>query len=167
MSAGVEEWRGRLAGARWVPPGNQHVTLKFLGWTDPARLEDVQAACRAAAAPLEPGLVRPAGFGVFPGPRRARVLWVGIEDEHDLLASAARGLDAALAPLGWVPEKRPFHAHVTVARLPSPQAVEGVTSREELGCEPFLVGSFTLWQSLLSNRGPRYTALEDFPLGIS
>lgn len=167
VSAAAAEWRPRLASARWVPPANQHVTLKFLGPTDPARLAEVQAACRGVAAVLQPAPVRLAGLGAFPTPRRARVLWVGLRDEHDLLERVAAALDGALGPLGWPPEKRPFHAHVTMARFPSPQPVEGITGQEGLGCDPFLVESFALWQSRLSARGARYESLDAFPLGVS
>ena len=164
----VEEWRKRLPDARWAPPAARHVTLKFLGSTDPTRLEDVREACRAVATRLEPAVVRPAGFGGFPSARRARVLWVGVEDEHALLRRTAAGLDDALTPLGWPSEKRPFHAHLTVARFRSPRSLESLGDQGEPNdCPTFLVRSFALWQSHLSPRGASYSALDDFPLGAS
>ncbi|HEY7827833.1 MAG TPA: 2'-5' RNA ligase family protein, partial [Candidatus Limnocylindrales bacterium] len=63
---------------RWIRMDGLHLTLRFLGPTDPGRLPEAEAAVRAAvpgSAPFEVGL---AGAGVFPNPARPRVLWLGI-----------------------------------------------------------------------------------------
>src|SRR5215469_14052991 len=79
----IERLRQESRGARWVRPEGMHVTLKFLGETDPKNL----AAIRGALAGLRsPGRVemRFRGLGFFPDGRRPRVLWCGIEASPNL-----------------------------------------------------------------------------------
>jgi 2'-5' RNA ligase len=101
---------------RWVSPAAYHVTLKFLGW---ARREVIGAIDDAVGAALTGErafqlIVR--GAGAFPRADRARVLWVGVSDPGGALARSAAAVERALAPLGFAPEGRPFHAHITVGR---------------------------------------------------
>ena len=79
-------------------------------WPDSAR-----ARCAVPG-----GDVRLGGGGAFPSERRARVLWLGVDEGAELLAQLAGAVGALLAPLGYEPEDRPFHAHLTLARLGRP-----------------------------------------------
>ncbi len=68
-------------------------------------------ACTAWTTPTD-------GLGTFPGPRRARVLWLGIADPEGRLRRLAGSVREALAP--EVPDldgAAPFRAHVTLARV--------------------------------------------------
>jgi 2'-5' RNA ligase len=118
--------RAQRAGipVRWVTPENFHITLKFLGW---AR-SDVEYALRdrvpAALASCRPFALAVQGVGAFPDERRASVLWAGVvhAGTADLGELAAR-LDRVCAELGFQPEKRPYHAHITLGRIREPAAV--------------------------------------------
>src|SRR5436309_2829655 len=66
--------RGRFPKARWVPPENQHVTLKFLGATWPRLSGWVIDTVAAVATSHHPVETRVSGVGAFPKPVRARVL---------------------------------------------------------------------------------------------
>jgi 2'-5' RNA ligase len=160
----VAPWRERLGKGRWVPPENWHVTMKFMGRTWPRLLDWVEGACRDAAASIRPFGVSLAGMGVFPGPTRARVLWVGFKDPEGSLPALARELDERLAR-EFKPEKRPFRGHLTVARFSPPVPVREVAEELEatrLDVEPFEVRSLVLYRSHLSPKGARYEALRSF-----
>ncbi|MGH2546726.1 MAG: RNA 2',3'-cyclic phosphodiesterase [Actinomycetota bacterium] len=162
----IEPWRERLPSGRWVKPENWHVTVKFLGRTWPRLVARVNEAAREAAAAIRPFRVGVEGMGVFPGPGRARVLWVGLVDRDDSLPALARALDDRLAD-EFPPEKRGFTPHLTVARFNPPVAVRDHV--EELAATafdvvPFRVGELVLYRSHLSPRGARYEPLERFPL---
>ena len=113
----------QLPDIRWSRrPENLHVTLKFLGQVDAANLarfvQELAAALRAI-----PGFdIRLRGFGAFPSPRDAQVIWVGVDDPaHRLgqVAAITEEVAARTAVAGDpLPGKRPFRAHVTVGRLP-------------------------------------------------
>jgi 2'-5' RNA ligase len=153
-----------LPDARLVPEENLHVTLKFLGSTDPGRVKEVEAACLEVAAGLEATEARPSGLGAFPTVRRASVVWVGLEERAGAIAALERSLSEALEPLGWVPERRTFTPHVTVARLRRASRVE----LPDIGGGPsFPVDAFELMQSFTGPSGSRYETVARFPLASS
>ena len=160
----VVRLRERWPDARWIPAENQHVTLKFLGAASADLLDPIAAACHEAAQTRTPGTVSLGGLGVFPSSKRARVLWVGLDDPAGLLASVAGGLDEALARLGFEPEARAFSPHLTVARFKRPTPVGELPS---LPPSPghFPVAGLGLWRSHLSPKGARYERLATFALG--
>lgn len=162
----VEPWRDRLPGGRWVRPETWHVTVKFLGRTYPRLVERVHGACGDAAAEIRPFRVGIEGMGVFPGPGRARVLWVGLDDRDGGLPALARALDDGLAN-EFPPEKRGFTPHLTVARFNPPVSIRNQADElaaTEFDLEPFRVGELVLYRSHLSPKGARYEPLERFPL---
>jgi len=106
-----------------VAAANLHVTIRFLGEIRDSRA--VAAAVEPVCAAHAPFRVSLARLGCFPNRKRARVVWVGL-DEGDLQAGAlATGIDAALEPLGFEPEGRPWHGHVTLGRFRSPKRLRG------------------------------------------
>jgi 2'-5' RNA ligase len=166
LARSSEPLRRRWPAARWTDPANQHVTLKFLGWADAGMLDDVHAACRAVASANAPAKLSLGELGAFPSARRARVLWVGLEDPAGLLARIARGLDESLEPLGFPGEKRAFTAHLTLARMKTPVGV-GEWPDVEIDPTPWTSRTVTLFRSHLSPKGARYEALDEIPLGGS
>ncbi|MBI4506114.1 MAG: RNA 2',3'-cyclic phosphodiesterase [Chloroflexi bacterium] len=101
---------------KWVPIGGVHLTLKFLGAAPPAQVDLIRLALAQAMGGLRALRLRLAAVGVFPGPQRPRVLWVGLAGEVEALAVVQRRVEQALAPLGYPPEGR-FTPHLTLGRL--------------------------------------------------
>jgi len=163
----IAPWRDRLPGGRWDPPEKWHVTLKFLGRTPPRLVGRVEEASRETAASVSPFEVRLTHLGVFPSPRRARVLWVGLDDPAEGLARLAAGLDERLAA-EFEPEERAFTPHLTVARFRSPARIPEPEALSAISCSapPFPVDRLVLYRShLLGPRGSRYESVGEFPLG--
>ncbi len=158
----VGEPIGRLQGARPTEPTTRHITLKFLGPTPAERLPEVCGCCGDVAADGEPCELRIEGLGAFPRPAGATVLWAGVSDPAGMLERLADGLDGAFAPMGYRPERRPFAAHVTLARFRQPVRLD-LPGLEPL--EPFLLRRIGLYRSRLSPGGARYESLAAFPLG--
>lgn len=163
----IEPWRERLPGGRWDPPEKWHVTLKFLGRTWPRLVEWVRDSSAAAAASVEPFEATLGHLGVFPSPRRARVLWMELEDPADGLRRLASGLEEQLAA-EFERERRPFTPHLTVARfrppvrIPEPDELTAASA----AAPPFEVDRLILYRShLLGPRGSRYEAVGEFALG--
>jgi 2'-5' RNA ligase len=101
---------------RWVAPQNVHLTLKFLGDVSSANLNRLAETLKGEAALHEPFSISVGGLGAFPNPRRARVLWIGL-DAPPALATLQRGVDAAALQLGYPREERPFSPHLTIGRV--------------------------------------------------
>ncbi len=161
--------RPRLPKARWVRPEAMHLTLAFLGETDPERLPELHRELGAAFAAGEPMALEVAGTGAFPPRGRKRVLWTGVEAAGDLGGLQARVAEAVERAAGVEVERRPYHPHLTLARCKPPwppSAVERFAG--DFGEEP--AGSFTaergsLIASELHPRGARYRTVESYPLG--
>jgi 2'-5' RNA ligase len=155
--------REDLPGGRWVPPENWHVTLKFLGSTWPRLVEWVEEACARVASEHAPIETRLSGLGAFPGGRRARVLWAGLDDQAGRLAAVAAGLEREVAR-EFRPEKRPFAAHLTIARFDPPVPVEGALGELQVESETFTIDRLVLYRSHLQRPAPRYEPLREFSL---
>ena len=101
---------------RWVAPHNVHLTLKFLGDVSPTTLQELAEAIKVETVSHGMFSISVGGLGAFPSPRRARVIWVGLE-APPALEALRRGVEAAAAQLGYAPEGRPFSPHLTIGRV--------------------------------------------------
>lgn len=160
----IAPWRERFPRGRWVPSENWHVTLKFLGSTWPRLLDWVMDSVEVVARGALPLDSRLEGIGAFPSPRRARVLWAGLEDRDGKLGAIAEALDEALSR-EFKPENRPFTAHLTVARFEPPVELGDEVTATEVRSEAFLVDRLVLYRSHLRRPAPVYEAVGEFPLG--
>ncbi len=158
-------WKGEFPRARWAPIENWHVTMKFLGPTWPRLVDWVKEAIGRAAATSEPFQTRLDGVGAFPPPRRARVLWAGLDDAAGRMAALAGALDDGLAK-EFAPEKRAFTPHLTVARSDPPLLLPEGFADTELAPVAFTVDHLTLFRSHLRRPAPLYEPLGSFPLGF-
>ena len=101
---------------RWVKPGGIHLTLKFLGDVPANRIEEIERALTQACAGFPSFSFSVGGLGCFPNPRRPRVVWVGVREESGTLAGLQKAIEDGMEKLGFAPEGRKFHAHLTLGR---------------------------------------------------
>ena len=162
----VAPFRGRIPGARWTNPSGWHVTLKFLGTTWPRLVPTVEEAVVAAATRVASFGSALTEVGAFPSGRRARVLWAGLADSDGRFGELVKILDHLLAEY-FVPERRAFTPHLTLARLTPPRDVDEVAPGllgMPVASEAFPVDALTLYRSHLSPKGATYEALVRRPL---
>ena len=157
-------WRDRFPKARWVPEENWHVTVKFVGWTYPRLLDWVRERVSTAAAGSAPFETRLTELGAFPSPRRARVLWAGLDDRAGAMAELALAMDASMAK-EFKPEVRAFRPHLTVARSDPPLVMPDGFAGTAIEPVAFRVDHVTMFRSHLQRPAPRYEPLATFPLG--
>src|SRR5579862_1260967 len=106
-----------IPNARWVDPGNLHLTLRFIGEISEGRAADVDEALAELTA--RRFTLQLAGTGVFGG-ARPHALWVGVERSPELVKLRDK-IEQALIRIGLMPEPRKFAPHVTLARLRDPE----------------------------------------------
>ncbi len=155
---------GGLAGARWVPPENYHVTLRFIGELPGYRAEEVDLALsglrgRGFALQL-------AGIGVSEKAGRPTTLWAAAARSERLEHLQAK-VETALQRIGMPPERRRFNPHVSLARVdtvPGPALAAWVQAHNLFRSEPIPVEHFTLFSSLLGKEQPVYTPEVDYAL---
>jgi 2'-5' RNA ligase len=148
-----------------------HVTLCFLGSQLEEQIGAITATCGVVSAEQEVALTLREPMWL---PRRQpRVLAIGLEDEEGALTHLQASLAAALTAGGWYrPEKRPYLAHVTVARVGSTAREEDVRrmGRADLPAAPnlsFRGSRVVLYRSRLQRSGARYEGLASVPLRAS
>jgi 2'-5' RNA ligase len=152
-----------VAGAKWVDPGNYHLTLRFIGEVDEGTAADVdEALLRLKARPFS---VQLAGTGVF-GNGKPRQLWVGVEREP-ALATLHSKIELALIRAGLPPEPRKFAPHVTLARLREPRRDDiqhFLAATAQFRADPLRVEHFSLIASYPTKAGSVYEDQADYPL---
>lgn len=152
---------------RWVRADGLHLTLRFLGATPDERRPALATALLAAAQGVVSFRIVLSGGGAFPNPSLPRVLWLGISEGEAQLADLARRLDDQLAPLGWPRERRPFAAHLTLARTDGvPGADERARRLVELARDVELswqADRLALYRSTLGRGPARYEVVAEAP----
>jgi 2'-5' RNA ligase len=154
-----------LPGARWVPPENLHISLRFIGEVDNHHAEDIDAVLAGIHAPaFELSL---SGIGFFDSGPRVHAVWAGV-GRSEALAFLHDKVESAVVRAGLEPERRKFKPHVTLARLketpPRERLAAFMEHHEPFRCEPFEVAHFTLFRSHLGNEGSHYEPLSEYPL---
>jgi 2'-5' RNA ligase len=172
-AAAVTDIQRRLGGVRnltlrWIAPENLHITLWFLGETkEDAAARVMDAVCRPWS--IEPFNLTIGGAGAFPPSGPPRILWFGVTEGAASLEAAYRDLAARFAPLGYEAERRPYHPHVTVARIKGIDRTGSRRLKDALREHVFTAGSqrasaITVFQSRLSPHGARYEPILRVPL---
>lgn len=141
--------------SRPVPAANLHLTLAFLGQRSVAECDCMTAAAaRVTGEPFELVLDFLGGWA------RPRIQWLGASHVPDALQALVAALNGALAPCGFEPDRRPYAAHVTLARKvkePRRQSLETPIR--------WRVDEFVLAESVSTDDGVRYDLLQRWPLG--
>ncbi|MCD4824371.1 MAG: RNA 2',3'-cyclic phosphodiesterase [Phycisphaerae bacterium] len=159
-------------GQAWVQPANLHVTAVFLGDCEDAVLAEV---CRLAGevAARQPGAIEfdVRGVRVIPPRGPLRMFWADVADTTGRLGQLHADLQKALGPLGFPPENRSFHPHITLARIKyvSRQQAEAMRAVADSLAEEFFgrvrLEHLTVYTSRLTREGPVYSVAAKPTLG--
>lgn len=192
----VESALGRIAAGmrpalsfrKWTHSADYHITLHYLGNTPQDQLPAIRLAAQEAAGqanPIRLSLAAPGTFGPTASPR---VLWCGIDETNDdNIVAGTDEADPALSPLhqlhlllgerlreriGYEPEARPYHPHITLARSCegdrcSKSEIQELwhssTAREKGLRAVWPASAITVFRSHLG-RSPSYERLDSIPL---
>ena len=144
----------------WTKPSNIHLTLKFLGGVEAARIERVKKALERAARGIGPFEVEVSGSGCFPSARSPRVLWVGFSNVHERLQQLYSNIEDELAQKDFEREKRKFSPHLTIGRIRTPHNAARVAEAliaTGFESETFMATEVILMRSDLKPTGSIYT----------
>jgi RNA 2',3'-cyclic 3'-phosphodiesterase len=106
-----------LQGVRWTKRDQLHVTLRFLGNVDSQLVDELTATVQRACARFGALELNARGLGMFPNPRRPRVIWVRVADRHERLAALQRVVEAAAVTFTSEKPEPVFTGHATLGRL--------------------------------------------------
>ncbi|MCC2683890.1 MAG: 2-5 ligase, partial [Paenibacillaceae bacterium] len=171
----IADWcdrhKNQLPFQNWSHPRDYHLTLNFLGETAPETGERIGTALAEIAAYCNPFSLRLGKIGYFGASASPKVLHMDIEGDLSEASRLQKSVEAAVEPLGFPKETRPFHPHITLARkyigigrlsaedafAHAPGSDGGDTVRE------WIVRNIVLYQSHLG-RKPMYEAIKVIPL---
>ncbi len=153
---------------RWISPENYHITVKFLGEVAGDVTPSLHDAAVRVAARVAPFRISFSRFGGFPSLARPRVIFFAVSDGADRLDELASLVDREMEHNGFARERRPFRAHLTLARITrrlSPGLREALESVPQLpAATSQAVDRFVLMCSHLSRAGARYEEIGTFSL---
>jgi RNA 2',3'-cyclic 3'-phosphodiesterase len=173
---GLDQLQNALKGplqscAKWVNPESIHLTLKFLGNIELSQINSIAAAMQDTTRSFEGFRLQISGLGAFPNVTRVRVIWVGIQGDLEKLIKLQKLLDFNLAKLGYLPEKRAFVPHLTLARVrdyasPAERLALGelVSSIKNHSVFNIEINSLSLMRSQLTPKGAIYSKLRSIRL---
>ena len=176
IKAELERVQGKLrptapeSGVRWTSPGQMHLTLRFLGSVETERVERLVAELSLACRKFGPLSLRAERIGFFPNDRRPRVLWAGVHDDTNSLASLQQAVGASVNNFTSEPAEKRFVGHLTLARIKEISRAEAVgLGRAAAGFASNRFGHWTadaveLIRSQLSSDGAKYSTVAKIEL---
>ena len=144
-----------------------HVTLKFLGETDPSQFEAIKESLAVVGGgPVELAATHAA---CFPERGTVRIVAAVLGGDLKRLKALHGAVEQRCTYLGFRREDRPYRAHVTLARARPvlPPVTRKLVTDLTVPLWPgptFHAGSFVLFQSRLTPQGSQYTKLHEFSL---
>jgi 2'-5' RNA ligase len=160
----IDQLRSCPAEVKWVERENMHITLQFLGDVDAREIHHVCEVVQRAVAELAPFELEIRGAGAFPNPARPGTVWLGTGQGAKEMDVLQQSIDKALQKLGFRPEARRFHAHLTLGRVrrggPGVESLgEAIGQHADCVAGRMTVREVTVFSSQLRPEGPVYEAM--------
>ena len=150
----------------WVTAERLHVTVRFIGHVDEAKVNVIRAVLAPPLA-MDPFDLTIAGIGTFPPKGSPRVVWAGLTGGRDQLLAIERSVSERLTQAGVPHEERPYNPHLTLARVRDAERLRSaplVGDLRDVSLGTTAVDAITLFESRLSPKGPTYVPLGRTPL---
>ena len=165
--AALERLQDDLRDGTLVAPENFHVTLSFLDEQPQHVLQALHDALTEIEIPQFQLTLK--GVDIFGG-SKPRLLWAGVTPS-DQLSQLRTQVRKAAAIAGIDLRREKFRPHVTLARFrrdlrpeTNDRLARFLTHHAQFATPEITVKTFTLYQSTLTETGPIYDPLADYPL---
>ena len=155
---------------RWARREQFHLTLRFLGDVEVARVEALAEAIRGACAGFGALHLRAQGIGCFPERGYPRVVWVGVRDEAEQLPRLQQLVESATESFTSEAKEARFTGHLTLGRIKGIKRSEAeALGKAAAGMANRPFGRWTahqieLMRSELSPQGAQHTSLAGIAL---
>jgi 2'-5' RNA ligase len=160
-------YRLRTERINWVPAGQLHITLNFLGDTDEESLLQIGQTIERTVNTKTNFELTLRSLGVFRSLREPRVIWIGC-DKCPGIEHIKKELDHSLTIFGFEPEDRDYSPHLTLGRVKEMrqqnQLSQLITLYKEVAFQKQIVDKITMYESKLTPAGPEYLPLYVFLL---
>jgi len=149
---------------RWTKPETTHLTLVFLGKTEPSKIGRIEKILREMSTQAPPVNLRLAKIDCFPSPAKAKIIHLSLKGELKKLNALVLKIQKALRGQKINFDQKPFVPHLTLGRLKKPQNLTWLLSKHKVPRREFFANHSNLIQSILTPQGPIYKTLASFEL---
>ncbi len=166
----IELLSANAGNVKWVESQNMHLTLQFLGDVSQTDVHEVCLAVQRAVAECSPFWMSLLGAGAFPHLGRPSTIWIGVDQGAEPLKALRRSIQQALKPLGFPPERRAYHPHLTIGRIRRGKGSTGTQLTQQLHKQQSfdagrsMVDQVIVYASYLERTGPSYQAMSRIAL---
>lgn len=116
ISSWIDQIKPHLPFRKWVHHEDLHITMQFLGDTPSGSISDINHVLQDIITVSSPLYLRVGSLGFFGRSTQPSVLWASVGGDIEGLHHLHKRITEALTPLGFSPEERKFHPHLTLAR---------------------------------------------------
>ena len=165
----ISDLKQSAAAVRWVAPNNIHLTLRFLGDTDPTRVGELKALMDETAKHHTTVQTRIDLLSAFPNLKRPRIFWAGCSDREvtGRLCELADCVEQEIQKLGFEPANKLFKPHLTLGRVKRPDNLDRLVAtvgQYDLPTLDLYLDKMVLFRSTLTSDGPIYSRLHEASL---
>jgi len=167
--ATIQERFADASGFDTTDPRQAHVTLQFLGDTDPERVDALVDELERAVdgSGVDPFTAHFEGLGVFPSTDYIEVVWLGVGAGSAELAALHETIEERTTAMGFEPDDHEFTPHVTLGRMRhagGKELVQEVVREHDPSAGDLRVEAVRLTESVLTDEGPEYSTVASIPL---
>ena len=158
----IEQLAASVGNVKWVEPQHMHLTLQFLGDVPQTDVHKVCLAVRRAVVGCVPFAMSLLGAGAFPHAGRPSTIWIGVDQGAQQLKTIQQRIQQALKPLGFPPERRAYHPHLTIGRIRrgrvsgGSQLARDLRDQQSFDAGRSTVDQVIVYASYLERTGPSY-----------
>jgi RNA 2',3'-cyclic 3'-phosphodiesterase len=154
---------------KWVNPKDIHLTLRFLGDVEENKLTQIKRSLTRAVKKHGQFDLCLKKLSALPTLIYPKTIIVNANDEKRSCQALQKSVSMAIKKIGFEKEHRAFLPHITLGRVRSDKnkkALINLIEKEKdfsLGAK-IPIKCIVLFSSLITQRGPVYSILEEFPL---
>jgi 2'-5' RNA ligase len=150
--------------AHWVKPEIIHLTLAFLGSVTPDKIEPIKKIIQNIASQMNPVKLKLSQLNCFPNPIKPRIIFIKLSGKLGKLNALAIKIRQQLKKENIWFDKKPFSAHLTLARIKKKQNLTNLVKKIKIKQVEFTASQITLTKSQLTDLGPIYTQIKTIAL---
>jgi RNA 2',3'-cyclic 3'-phosphodiesterase len=153
---------------KFVEKENLHFNLKFFKEISDEDVEKLKTFLQGAFKQIQAFDIEIEGLGAFPSSNYVRVIWLGVKEGYQMLASIAEIIEKATESMGYETDEK-FVPHLTLGRVRTGrnknEMITLLKDLEDVKIGRMRVSEAVLFRSKLSPNGPVYEEAFRIKLG--
>jgi|SRR5690554_330274 len=152
-------------GIKWVKREHWHITLQFIGDTNPEIIPKLKREFTVILKGLRQFYIYHPQIEAIPA-RRPRLIWIKCDYNSPELGSVVKVIRDLLHREGYQIDQKPFRLHITLGRVRKyiPPEIVNQLTEPTLSDQRRKISKATFYESRLHSDGPEYSSIEQYCL---